>query len=170
MRTLTAVCVLSFVLAGAALAGSPLDVFVPFCGKTWQGTFSGQDGTAMTDVARWEMILGGKAVRSVHSLNDGVYGGESLIYWDEAAQQLAFVYVTTAGFRTDGTMTIDGDAFISEEVVTGDAGGVTKVRSTARILADGTMTVVSEYRRDGAWEPGHTITYVEAPDAEVVFK
>jgi hypothetical protein len=169
MRTLVLTAALVALAAGASAAEGPLDVFKPYCGKTWKGEFTGPDGARMTDVSRWELILGGKAVRTVHSLNDGVYGGESLMFWDAERETIAFVYVTTAGFRTEGTITVDGDSFTSHEVVHGNADGITEVRSTSRFKADGSMEMVSEYRREGAWTPGHAVTYVEAPDAEVRF-
>ena len=169
MKTFAMAVGLVALLAGAAAAASPLDFFKPYCGKTWQGEFTGPDGSRMTDVSQWELILGGKAVRTVHSLNDGVYGGESLMFWDGERETLAFVYVTTAGFHTEGTIAVDGDTFTSHEVVHGSADGITEVRATSRLKEDGTMEMVSEYLRDGEWVPGNKVTYVEAPDAQVRF-
>ncbi|MFO7610723.1 MAG: hypothetical protein R6X35_16305 [Candidatus Krumholzibacteriia bacterium] len=176
MKVFVIGCLLAAVLAAGqaaaepAMAGDPLEVFKPFCGKTWQGGFTGEDGRTMTDVSRWELVLGGKAVRTVHSLNDGVYGGESLTYWDPARQTLAFVYVTTAGFRTEGTMAADAAGFTAHETVIGDPDGVTEVRSTWRLDTDGSFSLASEYRKGGQWVPGHSIRYVEAPEAEVRFR
>jgi hypothetical protein len=158
------------IAAGAARAAGPLDVFAPLCGKTWQGEFTGPDGERMTDVSHWELILGGKAVRTVHSLNNGVYGGESLLFWDAEKETLAFVYVTTAGFRTEGTIAVDGKTFTSNETVHGDADGITEVRASSRLGDDGTLEVASEYLKDGAWVPGHVVIYEEAPQAEVRFQ
>ena len=118
MKALMMACALAALLAGPAAAADPLDVFKPFCGKTWRGEFTGGDGQAMTDVSRWELVLGGKAVRTVHSLNDGV----------------------------------------------------TEVRSTWRLDDDGSFALGCEYLKGGQWVPGHSIRYVEAPGAEVVFR
>ncbi|MBE0565099.1 MAG: hypothetical protein IH621_04015 [Krumholzibacteria bacterium] len=176
MKALMIACALAALLAAdqataePAAAGDPLDVFKPYCGKTWRGEFTGGDGQAMTDVSRWELVLGGKAVRTVHSLNDGVYGGESLTYWDPARRTLAFVYVTTAGFRTEGTMAVDAAGFTAHEKVIGDPDGVTEVRSTWRLDDDGSFALASEFLKDGQWVPGHSIRYVEAPEAEVRFR
>ena len=170
MRSVTAAALAAALLATAAAAASPLDVFAPLCGRTWRGGFTGPDGTAMTDVSRWELVLGGQAVRVVHSLNDGVYGGETLMYWDPQAGTIAFVYVTTAGFRTEGTIAVDGDTFTSHEEVVGGANGITAVRAVSRLREDGRLEMVSEYRRGGEWGPGHTVVYTEAPDAEVRFE
>lgn len=167
------ICAVVIFVAGAASAGlmPELAVMEPFVGKTYEGTFTdAASGRQMTDVQTWEAILGGKAVRTTHSLNDGEYGGETVIYWDPKAETLAYFYVTTGGFVTRGTMVAEGDSFTALESVEGDAGGITEVRSTSVIDPDGGMRLSSEYKRNGEWVPGHEIIYVENPEAEVVFE
>ena len=119
---------------------------------------------------RWERALNGKAVRVLHSINDGVYGGESIIVWDEKKKSLVYYYFTTAGFYTTGTMTLSDGKYASHEVVTGSAEGVTEVKATGELRADGTMHSKSEYLKEGKWVSGHEVTYKEDPKAEVVFK
>src|SRR5262249_9199059 len=71
----------------------------PFLGKTWKGVFNGSNPDKPTvDVARWERALNGQAVRLLHSINQGVYGGETLFVWNEKAQKVEFFYFTTAGY------------------------------------------------------------------------
>ena len=82
----------------------------------------------MVDVSRFEVALNGQAVRNLHSINDGEYGGETLIVWDQEKQAIVYYYFTTAGFYTTGTMRADGDALVSHETVKGEAGGVTEVK------------------------------------------
>jgi hypothetical protein len=155
------------VLAGLAPELAPLE---PFVGKTYVGQFTDTaSGQELTDVQSWEAILGGKAIRTVHSLNDGAYGGETIIWWDAKAGTLAYFYVTTAGFVTRGTMEASEGVFTAHEAVEGSADGITEVKSTSRVLADGSMLLASEYLKDGAWVPGHEISYTENSDAEVKF-
>ncbi len=148
-----------------------LEPFRPFLGKTWRGELKepGSD-KARTDVSRWERALNGEAIRNLHSVDDGAYGGETIIIWDAAQKKLIYFYFTTAGFRTTGSFTIDGGKFVAEEVVAGDAQGVTKVRSTAEIRADGTLVNKSEYFKAGKWVPGHEQVYREDSSAEVKFR
>ena len=40
----------------------------------------------VVDVSRYEVALNGQAVRNLHSINDGAYGGETLIVWDKEKQ------------------------------------------------------------------------------------
>ena len=173
-KILGAVVAAAVILAGGtALAGllPELAVLESFVGKTFEGEFTdAASGTKMRDVQTWEVILGGKAIRTMHSLNDGVYGGETIIYWDPKAETLAYFYVTTGGFVTRGTMVAEEGVFTATEFVEGDASGITEVRSTSTVKPDGAMHLSSEYKQNGEWVPGHEITYVENPDAEVVFE
>lgn len=154
---------------GAAEALAPL---APFVGKTWRGEFAGSNPDRPTvDVSRWEWALNGQAIRTLHSINDGVYGGESLIFKDPEGEDLVFFYFTTGGFYTRGTIEVEGPGrYVAHEEVTGNEEGVTRVRSTSEFLADGRFRVRTEYLKDGEWGPGNERTYVEAPDAEVVFR
>ena len=141
----------------------------PFVNKTWRGTFihSEQD-KPMQDVARWESALKGHAVRILHSINQGEYGGETLVYWNKENEQLDYYYFTTAGFMTRGVITIDDSTYQSIEEVSGSAGGVTKARSTGTLLPDGRMHNKAEFFKHGQWVLVHEIIYVVDNEAQVV--
>ena len=162
------------IAAGTATAGldKHLEAFEPFVGKTLEGAFvNSATGESAVDVQRWEEILGGKAIRVVHSLNAGEYGGETIIFWDSKENTVAFYYFTTAGFYTHGTMTFELGVFTAHEKVEGArVDGITEVRSSSRMLEDGRVHLKSKFLKDEQWVPGHEIYYVEAPEAEVVFK
>lgn len=149
-----------------------LEKFRPLLGKTWRGEFKNSTPEKpVVDISRWERALNGQAVRTLHSINRGDYGGETLIFWSEEKKSLVYHYFTTANFQTTGTMTFEGNKFISVEKVSGQANGVTEVKATGEILPDGAGFVNrSEYLKEGKWVPGHEATYREDPKAEVVFK
>ena len=111
------------------------------------------DGTrsdkSTTDVARWERALNGKAVRITHSLNEGAYGGEVIVRWDEEKEAVCYHYFTTDTFWTEGTMTLKDGKITSHEFVKGKAGGVTEVRATLEMQSDGTYRQKSEFLKDG---------------------
>lgn len=166
-----------FFAAHPAQAGSPLSEALnehlkplqPYIGKTWKGT-SPDAEKPVYDVSRWERALNGQAVRILHSLNEGEYGGETIIFWDAAKEKVAFYYFTTAGFYTHGTMEFKDGKFISHEVVTGEESGITEVRATGELLPDGRLHSQSEYLKNGEWVRGHEFIYEEDATAEVVFK
>ena len=90
-----------------------LEPLQQFVGKTWRGEFA--DSTPeepKIDISHWERALNGTAIRILHSINDGAYGGESIVFWDKNKESIVYYYFTTAGFFTNGTMKIDNDKLI----------------------------------------------------------
>ncbi len=167
----------TLVWAVAALAAEPptlnphLEPLRPLLEKTWRGVFAGGDPEKpVVDVMRWERAMNGQAVRVLHSINDGVYGGETLYRWDETKNTVTFPYFTTADFMTVGTVSFEAGRMTTLEVVEGNSGGVTEVRGTLEILPDGTVRVKAEHKRGGTWEPGRETIYREDSAARVVFR
>ncbi len=148
-----------------------LEPFRPFLGKTFKGELSeSTPEKPVIDISKWERALNGKAVRNLHSLNNGEYGGETIIYYDKDKKSLVYYYFTTAGFYTHGTMKFEGDTVISHEYVEGNDNDITEVKSVATIMKDGGLHNKSMYLKNGEWIEGHEATYDEAPDAKVIFK
>lgn len=150
---------------------APLRPFEPFIGKTWKGKFKGpSDDEPVFDISRWERALNGKAIRILHSLNEGQYGGESLIFWDSQREEIISIYVTTAGFYTEGTITFEGSKFHSHEFVKGNQNGITEVRAVGELLPDGSLQSKSQYLQNGEWTEWQEVVYREDPSAKVIFK
>jgi hypothetical protein len=148
-----------------------LEPLRPFLGKTWKGEFkSSTPEKPLVDIMRWERALNGKAVRVLHSLNEGAYGGETIFRWDEKQQTVTYHYFTTAGFMTVGSVSFKDGKLITHEVVAGSSGGVTEVRGESELLPDGGLRVKTEHLKDGRWQPGREVTYKEDATAKVVFK
>ena len=119
---------------------------------------------------RFELALNGRAVRSVHSINDGEYGGETLFVWDDEKKCVVYTYFTTAGFYTTGTMQPEAGALQFHELVRGSTSGPREVKATSRVLPDGRLHVKSTYLKDGEWADGHEVYYTVDPKAVVRFK
>jgi hypothetical protein len=173
--SLVAGIVLATAAAALAAAAEPLDTHLeplrPLLGKTWKGEFKNSTPEKpVVDIARWERALNGKAVRVLHSINQGTYGGETIIYWDAKKQSLTFYYFTTAGFMTTGTMSFDGDKVITHERVSGSDQGTSETRGTSELRPDGSFHVKTEYLRNGQWIPGRETVYREDASAKVQFK
>lgn len=148
-----------------------LEALRPFLAKTWRGQFKDTKRDApMFDIARWERALNGKAVRVLHSIDDGRYGGESIIHWDSEKNQVSYHYFTTAGFYTTGAMIYVDGKITAVEKVTGNTNGITEVRSTYELRPDGTVLNKSEYIKDGQPAGHREVLYKEDPSAEVKFK
>jgi len=171
-RTLLTAAVLACATGAPAVDMNPrLAPLAPLVGKTWRGVVS-PPGSAKpsVDVSRFELALNGQAVRNRHSIDDGAYGGETFIVWEEARQSLVYYYFTTAGFYTTGTMRAEDGAIVSHEVIKGAAGGISEVKAVSRLLPDGRLHVKSRHLKNGQWEDGRETFYVEDPLAVVRFK
>jgi hypothetical protein len=148
-----------------------LEPLRPFLGKTWKGEFKNSTPEKpVVDVAVWERALNGKAVRILHSINNGAYGGESIVTWDAKRQAVTYHYFTTAGFMTTGTMSIAEGKVTTHEIVSGSGEGITEVRGITELRPDGTFRVTTEYLKNGEWTPGRDVVYREDPSAKVEFR
>lgn len=151
-----------------------LEVFRPYLDTYWVGelTQPGAD-TVSIDRSHWQRALNGNAIKTIHSINDGEYGGESIIFWDDKQQSLAYYYFTTAGFYTHGTMTFDAENNVLEayELVENNANGITAVKSTSRFDGEaGTLTTASQYLQNDTWLDGHSAVYRLAGPQAIIFK
>jgi hypothetical protein len=163
--------VASLMAADAPSLDPHLEFLRPLLEKTWRGTFKNSTpDKPVVDISRWERALNGKAVRMLHSINQGVYGGETLFVWDEKKKTVTYYYFTTASYMTSGTMTFKDGKIMTHEEVAGDADGITEVKGTSEIQGDGALHVKTEYLKKGEWTPGHEATYREDSTAKVVFK
>ena len=142
-----------------------------YIGKTFKGEFADSTPENPTyDIQYWERALNGNAIKITHSVNNGEYGGESMIMWDPKLGSLVSWYFTTAGFYTQATVIIEDGKLVSHENVTGNENGITEVKSIMQLLSNGQLHTKSEYLQNGKWVDGHEIYYKEAPGEQVIFK
>ncbi|GAA58416.1 hypothetical protein P20652_0270 [Pseudoalteromonas sp. BSi20652] len=152
----------SFANETASNLDKKLDVFKPYLG-TWQADFKVPEGAKkIQDVVRWERALNGKAIRTMHSINEGEYGGESMIFYDSKKKSLVFYYFTTAGFYTKGTIKVlSPTQFVAYEDVTGSQDGITKVKSTSE-LKDDKFIISTSYLKKGEWTKPESRSYTRS--------
>jgi len=148
-----------------------LKAFEPYIGKTYKGEFAeSTPETPVFDVQYWERILNGNGVKITHSVNDGEYGGESIIMWDVKSEKLVSWYFTTAGFYTQASVEVDNGKIIVIEKVTGNQNGITEVKSITQLLPNSEKHTKAQYFQNGKWIDGHDIYYKEDPEAKLNFK
>jgi hypothetical protein len=144
---------------------------VHLLGRTFRGTLSERDEEKpIVDVSGWERATNGMVVRNLHSVNDGEYEGETIIHWNRERQALKYFYLTTAGFFTRGTMTVDDGVISTRELVTGNKNGITEVTGKSELQPDGRLRTRSQYLQNGNWVEGHYGTYLPYPSAGVRFR
>ena len=148
-----------------------LKPFQSYIGKTFKGEFANSTKEKpVFDISHWERALNGMAIRIMHSVNDGEYGGESIITWDAEKNSLVSSYFTTAGFTTNAVLHYEDDKLISIEEVVGNKNGITKVKAIIELLPNGDLHNSSKYLVNGTWVDGHKIYYKEDSKAKVIFR
>lgn len=179
MKKLLFLFLITIIATGAGLSAEskkidlikPLEKFKSIINKTWSSKFKDpKSGKSMVDVQRWDRALNGTAIRVFHSLNNGEYGGETIITWDQTEKTIIYHYFTTAGFMTRGKMKTEGRKVIFTEKVKGNAGGITEVKGIFELLDKSSMNMESHFLKDGKWVKQMKVTYIETPEAKVVFK
>lgn len=111
------------------------------------------------DYSEWFWDLGGSVLVNRHVLADGSYGGVTYVQKNKASGELDYVYITSAGFRTSGSFTLNDDgSWTAYEAVTG-LKDIIGVRSTGRMTEDGALVSVSEFETRDGWKPGHEFRY-----------
>ncbi len=152
----------------APAAYEPMAPFAKLAGKAWRGEGKGPDGKPVVDIARYEMILGGRAFQSTHKLENNSYGGRTIIFYDEGEEKYIFHYFTTAGFHTTGEIVPTETGFTAVEKVEGHP-EFAEVRSKA-FYGDGTIRIESSHvTHDGEASTGETLTYTQIEDPGDLF-
>lgn len=154
--------------ASIASPYAPMAMFAPFAGKTFRGEWTADNGETLVDIAKWELILNGRALQSTHRLQGKDYGGRTVFFYDEGAKNYVFHYFTTAGFHTTGVSQFVDGGLVSEETVEG-ASNVASVRSKATFGPDAIVIDVVYVGKDGAETPGGRRVYREIADPGRLF-
>ena len=147
-----------------------LETLLPYIGKTYKGEFLNSTiEEPVYDIAKWERALNGNAIRILHSVNNGEFGGETVIMWNPDQNSLMSWYFTTGGSFTNSLVNIEGTKITSIEDVTGNDNGITKVKNIIQLRQNGGFKNRSKYLMNNIWVDGHEIIYQEDPNAMVIF-
>ena len=142
----------------------------PFIGNTYKGNFiNSTKENPMTDVLSFERALNGNAVKVTHSVNNGEYGGETMVMWNSEKEGLQSWYFTSAGSLTIQNVQIKKDTFISIEDVAGNKNGITKVKTIIEVLHGNQIQKRTKYLMNNLWKDGSEIIYNKVNDLKPVF-
>lgn len=145
--------------------------FNDFIGNTYKGVFSSStEENPMIDIQYWERILNGNGIRISHSVNQGEYGGESILQWDKEKEIIGCWYFTTAGFWTYSTIETNNDSFTFREKVSGNENGITETKGTTTLLKNGSLITETQFLQNGKWIFGHKIEYTQIHTEKPIFK
>jgi len=142
----------------------------PFIGNTYKGNFiNSTKENPMTDVLSFERALNGNAVKVTHSVNNGEYGGETMVMWNSEKEGLQSWYFTSAGSLTIQNVQIKKDTFISIEDVAANKNGITKVKTIIEVLHGNQIQKRTKYLMNNLWKDGSEIIYNKVNDLKPVF-
>ena len=142
----------------------------PFIGNTYKGSFiNSTKENPMIDILSFQRALNGNAVKVVHSVNNGEFGGETIVMWNPEIGKLQSWYFTTAGSLTLQNVQIKKDTFISTENVERNKNGITKVKTIIEVLNGNQIKKRTKYLMNNLWKEGSETIYNKIHDHKPVF-
>ena len=134
--------------------------FYSYLGNTYEGNFiNSTKENPMIDILSFERALNGSAIKMIHSVNDGEFGGETIIMWDSEKNSLRSWYFTSAGSLTLQDVEVNGEKFISIEDVSNNQNGITKVKTIIELLHGNKLQKRTKYLMDNLWMEGNDMVY-----------
>tara|TARA_Y100000813_G_C24104316_1_gene324580 strand:+ start:516 stop:974 length:459 start_codon:yes stop_codon:yes gene_type:complete len=142
----------------------------PFIGNTYKGNFiNSTKENPMIDIISFERALNGNAVKVTHSVNNGEYGGETMVMWNSEKEGLQSWYFTSAGSLTIQNVQIKKDTFISIENVERNKNGITKVKTIIEVLHRNQIKKRTKYLMNNLWKDGSETIYNKVNDHKPAF-
>lgn len=152
----------------AGLVHPALGVFAPFLGNAYRGVSISPEFEATDDLIYWRAALGGQAVRAVHALADGSYGGESLYYADQSGG-IRWIYVSNSGFHTTGRVAPQGDGGWTSTGAFSSNMALAQVVQVATPTPDGFVVSSTLVGRNGDRQAGPSFSFTKDNTLSVVF-
>lgn len=153
--------------APSSAAYEPMAYFAALDGKTFSAQWKDKNGT-YTDVARYEMILGGRALQSTHRIKENGYGGRTIFFYDEGKKKYVYHYFTNAGFHTAGEATLHEGVLQSAEEVSGHP-SIALVKAMSVFAPDKIEVRVVSVGKDGEEAPAPARLYKPVADPSPLF-
>ena len=142
----------------------------PFIGNTYKGDFiNSTKENPMFDVLSFERALNGNAIKVIHSVNNGEFGGETMVMWNPEKGGLQSWYFTSAGSLTIQNVQIRKNTFISIENVERNQNGITKVKTIMEVLNEDQIKKRTKYLMNNMWKDGSETVYNKINGLKPVF-
>ena len=142
----------------------------PFIGNTYKGNFiNSTKENPMIDILSFQRVLNGNAVKVIHSVNNGEFGGETMVMWNPEKERLQSWYFTSAGSLTIQNVQIKKDTFISTQNVERNKNGITKVKTIIEVLHGNQIKKRTKYLMNNLWKDGSETIYNKVHDHKPAF-
>ena len=134
-----------------------LQMFDPLIGKSWIGHYVGRD-EELDHFIRWEPILNGKAVREIKDVPELGFSLERVYYYDWGLEQLSFLALTSRGFISRGSASLDeGRILLTGVSVRPD--GSAGFRIAFEVTPEGLLQDRFYLKKGDTWDQRHLIEY-----------
>ena len=155
---------------GKPLLSEKIQGFEIFLGKYFKGeTFNSTKLKPISEVIHFKRILNGQAVRIVHSINEGEFGGETIITWNQKNNVLESIYFSTGGTIEHSVVTIKDNTIIFIEDVSNNKNSIKKVKNTYHLNRYGQLKKETKYYLNNMWVFSHSANYSESKSSEIIF-
>jgi len=136
--------------------GDNLAILGPFIGETFVGHYSNPEDSHYVHVVTFEPILDGQAVRMSKTVDELSFAMETLYYWDEERQQVAFLSTTNKGQVSRGVVLPDnGRVVLQGESVRQN--GNREYKQSYHVSSEGTLEDRFFLKSGDAWQQRHLI-------------
>tara|TARA_B100000427_G_scaffold315434_1_gene309543 strand:+ start:207 stop:743 length:537 start_codon:yes stop_codon:yes gene_type:complete len=145
--------------------------FEQFLGKKYIGEF--QNSTKkkpLFDIIHFERILNGNAICISHSVNDGEYGGKTVIIWNAKTGNLESYYFSTGGEIIQAIVTVEDSKIVMIEDFTENNNGIKKVKKIYKISDNRTLENQIKYLLNNIWVNSHEMVYIESDTVKIIFQ
>ena len=159
---------LALVMLVGVAGGEPQAAYRPLeflAGSCWKGAFP--DGK-QTDEHCFTWMYGGKFLRDRHVVRGeghADYLGETIYYWNPAANQVEYLYVESDGGFSRGTVSVEPGALVFPAATYVDAGKSRTYRSRWRHASADAYDVVTEFQSGDAWKEGWSVHMAKSREA-----
>jgi hypothetical protein len=156
MRAAILRCLGAFALAPLGAFCAPDPAFEPLAflaGHCWRGDMP--DGKA-TDEHCFSWIYEGRFLRDRHVVKAGdkaVYEGETIYYWNAAAKEIQYLYITASGGHSHGRVKPGADAIDFPAATLAIDGKSLGFRSRWKRAGEDAYEVLREYETEKGWMP-----------------
>ena len=145
--------------------------FENFINKKFKGEFyNSTKENPLIDVIYFERILNGNAISISHSVNNGVYGGKSIIVWNSKNLKLESYYFSTGGEMIQSHVSTEKNEIVMVEDFSKNDNGIQKVKKIYRLGKDGILEYQIKYFMNNIWVNSHDMEYNESKSAEIIFQ
>ena len=138
---------------------NPLDRLEPLAGKDWVCTSWDGEKPKQKQTLRWDVILGGYAIREKMEKPEIDFCREGFFYWDGERQRIVSLVITNNGLIGHADMSWEDGKFVLRGRMVANGGRSMKTKESYELVSDKKLINVSYNPTDDGWVQRHVLEY-----------